>query len=73
VIRPEIQSVSLLYVRENSQDKEITMFSAIVTVCAWVGISLFMWSVSDSLATIAKSMHRDASPTTLPSEVAKPS
>jgi hypothetical protein len=56
-----------------SQDKEITMFSAIVSVCAWVGIGLFMWSVSDSLATIAKAMHRDASPTTLPTEAVKPS
>jgi hypothetical protein len=47
------------------------MFSAIVSVCAWVGIGLFMWSVSDSLARIATAMRRDASSTTLPGEAAK--
>ncbi len=47
------------------------MFSEIVAVISWVGIGLFMWSVSDSLAKIAAAMHPDVSSTTVPTERAK--
>jgi len=36
------------------------MVSQFLAVCSWVGIALFMWSVSDSLAKIAAGMHRDS-------------
>lgn len=49
------------------------MFSEIVAVCSWIGIALFLWSVSDSLARIAAAMHRDSSSTGQSAEVAKPS
>ena len=47
------------------------MVSQIVAVCSWVGIALFLWSVSDSLAKIAAAMHRDPSSTPSPVEPAK--
>jgi hypothetical protein len=44
------------------------MFSEIVAVWSWFGIALFMWSVSDSLAKIAKAMSHDSRSTTVPTE-----
>jgi hypothetical protein len=35
------------------------MFETILHVAAWIGIGLFMWSVSSSLETIAASLKDD--------------
>jgi hypothetical protein len=51
--------------------KEITMISQIVAVCSWLGIALFMWSVSDSLAKIATAMHRESKSPPVPAERAE--
>jgi hypothetical protein len=59
-----------MYIREDERSTEITMFSQIVAVCSWLGIALFMWSVSDSLAKIAAAMHGDSHSTTVPNETA---